>query len=191
MVKIFSDSFLKEMMYIVLFSAVVLKLGIFNLAETVNVAIFAALIYLLVKSARVLFHRRQKAVLFDFGGVVAQGDYFTQTLKIRKGIPELVKNLKKKNYKVALLTNQNAEVHDFLSKKYGLDRLFSEQIVSGKVGIKKPDPRIYEHALRKLNVQPKDTFFIDDKAENVVGAKRVGIKGIKFQSVGQVAKSIY
>ncbi|MBI2597893.1 MAG: HAD family phosphatase [Candidatus Diapherotrites archaeon] len=187
--KFISDSFLKEMITVVLFGFVVLKLELFTFGQVVNGIFLVGIIYVLAKLFRGF--KNQKAVLFDFGGVVAEGDYFTEPMRIRKGIPQLVNSLKKKNYKIALLTNQNAEVADFLSKRYGLNRLFSEQIVSGKVGIKKPDKAIYSYALNRLKVRPKDTFFIDDSEENVLGARKLGIKGIRFQSVEQVAKSVF
>lgn len=179
-----------SLIYIVLTGFLILKLEIASLETIVHWAIFLTLAFALLKGTSNSFLKGQKAVLFDFGGVVAEGDYFTEKMRIRKGIPELVNSLKKKNFKVALLTNQNAEVHEFLRKRYGLDKLFKEQIVSGYVGTKKPGQRIYAHALQKLRVNPKNTFFVDDQIENVLGAKKAGMNAIHFQSVAQTAKSI-
>ncbi len=131
-----------------------------------------------------------KAVLFDFGGVVSDGDYYTEPIRVRKGIPELIANLKSKDYKVALLTNQNGDVADFLDQKLGLDKLFPVRIASGKIGVKKPDPKIYEYALKKMGSAPQRTFMIDDQLENLTGAKKAGVNGIHFQNVEQVAKQI-
>jgi len=157
------------------------------LAGSLELVIVALLGYILLKS---FSKTTRKAVLFDFGGVVGEGDYYTDPIKIRKGIPGLVKNLRAKNYAVALLTNQNAEVQDYLDKKHGLDKLFPIRIVSGKIGIKKPDPRIYKYAMQKLGSKPENTYFVDDQIENVLGAKKLGIKGIQFKSVQQVSGSI-
>ena len=81
-------------------------------------------------------------------------------------------------------------MHDYISKKYGLGKMFGAQFVSGKIGYKKPQPEMYKYAMRKLGVEPRNTYFIDDSMENVEAAKKLGINGIHFTSLNNVAKQV-
>jgi putative hydrolase of the HAD superfamily len=49
------------------------------------------------------------------------------------------------------------------------------RLVSCELGVRKPDPQVFELALGRFNARPKDTFFVDDSAANVAGAASVGI----------------
>lgn len=160
------------------------------LAEALpELAMHLTLAAVFIYALKMLFSPR-KAVLLDFGGVVSEGDYYTEPIRIRKEMPAFISSLKSRNYRVALLSNQNSAVADFLSKKYGLDRLFHAQIISGKVGVKKPDRRIYEHALSVMGVKPHNAYFVDDHAENVEGAKKLGMNAIQFRSMKQLSGAI-
>lgn len=50
-------------------------------------------------------------------------------------------------------------------------------LVSSDLGIRKPDPKIYELALERFGAVPENTFFTDDSKANVAGAEAVGITG--------------
>src|SRR5919109_4099692 len=60
--------------------------------------------------------------------------------------------------------------------------LFDAVVISGEVGMRKPDPEIFRHAARSISLEPKDCVFVDDLAPNVDGAKAVGIEGIVHRS---------
>jgi len=147
---------------------------------------FAILLYLFKV---LLFPSKKGLIAFDLGGVFAKGDYFTELVEEREGMRDLVKNLKK-NYSVALLSNQNSEAHKAFEAKFGLPGLFDDQIVSGRVGIKKPDPKIFSLLLQRFNTKPGKTIFIDDAAENVVAAKKCGLRGLQFVSLPSLVKDL-
>ena len=56
--------------------------------------------------------------------------------------------------------------------------LFDETVISGDVGLHKPQPEIYELACERLGVEPADCVFVDDLRENVAGAEAVGMDAI-------------
>ena len=56
--------------------------------------------------------------------------------------------------------------------------LFDETVISGDVGLHKPQPEIYRLACERLGVEPEDAVFVDDLRENVTGAEAVGITAI-------------
>jgi putative hydrolase of the HAD superfamily len=56
--------------------------------------------------------------------------------------------------------------------------LFDAQVISGDVGLHKPQPEIYRLACERLGVEPGDAVFVDDLRENVSGAEAVGMTGL-------------
>lgn len=59
-----------------------------------------------------------------------------------------------------------------------IELLFDHRVVSGEIGLRKPDAAIYEHALRLANLDASETVFIDDLPLNCDGARAVGIETI-------------
>jgi putative hydrolase of the HAD superfamily len=56
--------------------------------------------------------------------------------------------------------------------------LFDATVISGDVGLHKPQPEIYRLACERLGVEPADAVFVDDLRENVTGAEAVGMAGV-------------
>lgn len=60
-----------------------------------------------------------------------------------------------------------------------LHECFDVILISEEVGLEKPDPRIFQLALNKLQVQPEDALFVgDDLEKDVGGPQGAGLKGI-------------
>ncbi len=89
-------------------------------------------------------------------------------------------------YKTALLTNSHATFINPLLQRTDLVKLFDEVIISSEVGIIKPDPRIYEHTLKLLNVDAAEAIFIDDSPPRVDGAKAIGMRTILYENFEQM-----
>jgi 2-haloacid dehalogenase len=102
------------------------------------------------------------------------------------GTVELVQALKTAGYTVALLSNISTEKYEVLRRKYRFFDYFDSQLISAEVKLLKPDPRIYTLLLEQINRAAEDCIFIDDSAINVVGADRVGMTAIQFQSPHQL-----
>jgi putative hydrolase of the HAD superfamily len=56
--------------------------------------------------------------------------------------------------------------------------LFDAIVISGEVGLHKPQPEIYLLACERLGVEPADAIFVDDLRENIAGAEAVGMTGV-------------
>ena len=54
----------------------------------------------------------------------------------------------------------------------------------------KPEPEIYRLALKKADASPEETFYIDDIAENVAAARRLGIDAVRFKDYASIMKEI-
>jgi epoxide hydrolase-like predicted phosphatase len=82
-------------------------------------------------------------------------------------------------HRTALLSNA------FLGLRSGLERwsiadAFDQVIISSEVGLMKPDPRIFELAVRRLEVDPAEAVFVDDFSLNVRAARSQGLYAVKF-----------
>ena len=100
-----------------------------------------------------------------------------------------VSSLKDNGYKIGLLSNTEVPMLDYFhEKKY---EFFDVTVFSCVEGIAKPDRKIYEIALNRLNVKPQEAVFIDDKEENVSSAKDMGINTILFKDSQQFRKELF
>jgi len=91
-----------------------------------------------------------------------------------------VANELKKKYKLAMLSNDLKDWSNFLRNKFNINQLFDVNVISGDIGYRKPDKRIYEILLDKTKSPAEECIFIDDKLENLRAASELGIKTIKF-----------
>lgn len=70
-------------------------------------------------------------------------------------------------YPTAIISNTSEAHIDFLEARYDFFPVFRERIYSYRVGVMKPDYRIYEMALEKLGADKYESLFIDDREENI------------------------
>lgn len=89
-----------------------------------------------------------------------------------------------------LLSNTNSVHWEFITRTWEIQRMFDACILSFEVRAMKPDPKIYEHALRHAGIPPSQCFFTDDIPENIAGAKRLGIDAVLFQSAAQIRREL-
>jgi epoxide hydrolase-like predicted phosphatase len=64
----------------------------------------------------------------------------------------------------------------------GWEELFDAVVISGDVGMRKPEPRIYHHVLDLLHVPPQRCAFVDDLGANVRAAAELGMVGVHHRS---------
>jgi epoxide hydrolase-like predicted phosphatase len=101
---------------------------------------------------------------------------------------ELCKKLKKK-YKVAILSNNNELMVEFIRQNFDLS-YFDSVIFSYEVGMLKPDSEIYLLCARQLKLKPHECLFVDDKEKNVKAARTAGMEGIIFKDYVQFKKEL-
>lgn len=90
-----------------------------------------------------------------------------------------------KSYTLGVITNGFVASGERLAK-HGLDKLFSVLITSEQIGVPKPDPRIFLHALDSVKLTPSEVAYIgDDYATDIVGAKLAGLQAILFNHKGE------
>ena len=72
----------------------------------------------------------------------------------------------------------------------GWDTLFDTVVISGEVGLRKPDPAIYHLAAEQLGLPPAEVVFVDDLAPNVRAAAAVGMVGVHHTAVESTADEL-
>jgi glucose-1-phosphatase len=88
-------------------------------------------------------------------------------------------------YKTGLLSNAWDELRQLLNTRYKILDAFDDVVISAEVAIAKPDPRIYELAVQRLEVSPAEAVFVDDFLENIHSAQKVGLKTVYFRTPQQ------
>ncbi len=82
--------------------------------------------------------------------------------------------------RTALLSNSGPEVMAKLRSDRPIERLFHAVVISSEVGLSKPDPEIYYLCLARIALEPPQVLFVDDRADNVEGAARIGLRTLQF-----------
>jgi HAD superfamily hydrolase (TIGR01509 family) len=105
------------------------------------------------------------------------------------GTKEIIEKLRSE-YKVMYLSDNVKERVDNLDARFGFVSWFDGGIFSHEVGVRKPNPKIYEFALQKGEAKPEETIFIDDKPKMIEPATMIGITGIVFESPEKLKKEL-
>jgi epoxide hydrolase-like predicted phosphatase len=84
------------------------------------------------------------------------------------------------NYQTGILSNAGDQTRFLMEKVFRLDRYVEDIIISAEEGVVKPDRKIYQIAMERLNAQPETTLFLDDYLKNVLGAREFGMRAVQF-----------
>ena len=88
------------------------------------------------------------------------------------------------------LTNLPSEKFPTLRESLDFLDWFEGVVVSGAIGVAKPDPEIYVHLLETYVLAPETTLYIDDVFENVEGAKALGLFALQFVSPAKLRSDL-
>ena len=106
------------------------------------------------------------------------------------GTVALVKRLHAQGHALYFLSNMPAPYADHLDAAHEFIDLFRDGIYSARVGLIKPEPAIFAHALETFGIGAGDTLFIDDVAHNVAAARRAGWQALHFTDAQQCAAEL-
>jgi 2-haloacid dehalogenase len=99
-----------------------------------------------------------------------------------EGAVQIAKELKGIGVRLLALSNWSAETFPRARARLAFLDDFDAVLLSGSVGLLKPDPAIYRLLMERHDVDPEHTLFIDDSARNVESAARLGFDAIVFRS---------
>ena len=117
--------------------------------------------------------------------------YF-ERLDPNRAMIDFVRGLRGRGVRTALLTNNVREWEPlWRSKLPEVDELFEVIVDSAFVGLRKPDPAIFELTLERLGgVAPGRCVFVDDLDVNCEAARELGIAAVRFETAGQAIPAI-
>ena len=107
-------------------------------------------------------------------------DEYLQRLKLTDGLIDFLKKVKSRGLEIWCLSNDLSEWSEKLRIRFGLDKYLRGFVISGDVGIRKPDPMIYQNLLNRLNVKANNVIFVDDRPKNLEPASALGFNTILF-----------
>lgn len=107
-----------------------------------------------------------------------------------EGMASVIRRLKMAGYGVYGLTNWSAETFPMIRDTYPVFQEFDGIVVSGEEHLLKPDEAIYKCLLERYDLQAEESLFVDDNADNVAGARNVGMKAIQFTSAEELEREL-
>jgi len=116
------------------------------------------------------------------------GQAFAAVYQPKEDMFSLVSLLRNNGYKTAILSNTEIPAMQyFYQQQYDM---FDVLVFSCWEGVKKPERKIYELTLERLDSRANQSVFIDDKARCIDGAKQTGLNTILFETVSQVKEKL-
>jgi len=99
----------------------------------------------------------------------------------RKGVKELLNYLKSKGFRLGIVANIWSGGMNPALQKLGLDRFFDVTIASVDAGCQKPDPAIFQLALKRLELRVQETLMVgDNPSSDIQGAHNLGICTVRL-----------
>jgi putative hydrolase of the HAD superfamily len=97
-----------------------------------------------------------------------------------------IPRIKQAGFRLGILSNMGDGVLEYIKPRFSWLSQFDWLTWSCELGVVKPDPAIYLHTVKKLNVSPERALFIDNLQKNITGAEAVGLHAALFENVEQL-----
>lgn len=94
----------------------------------------------------------------------------------------ILETLKQRGRRLYALTNWSAETFPVALERFDFLSWFEGIVVSGEIGLRKPDHRIFAHLVERFGLTAPGTFYVDDSARNVAAARAFGLDAVLFTS---------
>lgn len=106
------------------------------------------------------------------------------------GTVEVLREVRDSPYGLFALTNWSAETFPVAKQRFDFLNWFDGVVVSGEIGLIKPDPAIFHYLTDTFEIEPSSAVFIDDLPTNVEAARRLGFRGIRFETPDQLRSDL-
>jgi len=105
--------------------------------------------------------------------------------------PDLISELRNKypNINLIIATNHVSYIRNFIERNFDMS-LINKIYVSAEINEVKPNVEFYEYILKDLDIKASEMLFLDDSAENIEGAKILGINAIKINKDTDILETI-
>jgi putative hydrolase of the HAD superfamily len=113
------------------------------------------------------------------------------TLTPNGGMIDLIREVRRDGLRTSLLTNNVKEWEPLWREMLPVDELFETVVDSAFVGIRKPDPMIYELTLGRVGLPAEACIFVDDMEINCEAATKLGIHAVHFRETAQARAEVH
>ena len=119
-------------------------------------------------------------------------DVYFEALDVNEPMIGVMRAARSRGYRMALLTNNVREWEAHWRAMVPVDEIFEVIVDSAFVGLRKPEPEIYELTVERLGegVGPSDCLFVDDVEVNVDAARHFGMRAVHFRDNEQAIPEI-
>jgi putative hydrolase of the HAD superfamily len=117
-------------------------------------------------------------------------EIYFEALDANEPMIELMRELRGAGYRMAMLTNNVREWESLWRPMLAVDEIFETVVDSGFVGCRKPESRIYELTLERVDAEPDACLFVDDIEVNCEGARKAGLRAVHFRDNEQAIPEI-
>jgi epoxide hydrolase-like predicted phosphatase len=119
-------------------------------------------------------------------------EVYFDALRPNEPMLDLMRELRSRGLRMAILTNNVREWEELWRGKLPLDEIFEVIVDSAWVGMRKPEPEIYQLTVERLGdgLEPSDCLFVDDNELNVEAARELGMTAVRFRSNEQAIPEI-
>jgi epoxide hydrolase-like predicted phosphatase len=105
--------------------------------------------------------------------------------QLNRAMIRFIHDVRSRVQRMAIISNMTQTSLVWIRRQFDWLALFDECVYSCEFGVNKPDAAIYRECTRRLGLQASECLFVDDSAENVRGARHVGMAAIQFEDVTQ------
>ena len=119
-------------------------------------------------------------------------EIYFDALEVNEPMIGVMRGARDRGFRMALLTNNIREWEPLWRAMLPVDEIFDVVVDSAFVGMRKPEPEIYELTVERLGdgVRPAECLFVDDVEVNVDAARSLGMQTVHFQSNDQAIPEI-
>ncbi|HEX3323540.1 MAG TPA: HAD family phosphatase [Solirubrobacterales bacterium] len=117
-------------------------------------------------------------------------EIYFEALEPNPAMIELMRELKAEGYRMSMLTNNVREWEPLWRAMLPVDEIFETVVDSGFVGCRKPESRIYELTLERIDQPAETCLFVDDVLVNCEGARKAGLHAVHFEDNEQAIPEI-
>jgi putative hydrolase of the HAD superfamily len=103
-------------------------------------------------------------------------DHWHESLIEREIMSDLLEQLKQKGYKLYLFSNASLRFNAYKERIKALN-YFEYKVMSAEILYSKPSLEFYRKGFELCNINPEESFFIDDSAQNILSANDLGMDG--------------
>jgi len=114
------------------------------------------------------------------------GEMFADLAIYEYSMTSLITRARAAGIRTGLLSNSWGNEYD----RSDWHEMFDVVVISGEVGMRKPEPGIFELALKRIGLPAEECVFIDDMAHNIVAAEQAGLVGIVHRTFDETAAEL-